>query len=124
MTGTTNEKEFRVNRASSIRRIFLGLFPLVALFFLNWLGIVFTSLISVLAIFLDRTRNSRRAMPFLMYLVIVWGMQAMVLTLTLTVMACDGPSTWTAPALNLLPQEEAMEHWGQFDERNKSIHRH
>lgn len=122
MTETTNEKEFRVNRASLIRRIFLGLFPLVALFFLNWLGIVFTSLISVLAIFLDRTRNSRRAMPFLMYLVIVWGMQAMVLTLTLTVMAGDGSASWTAPALNLMPPEQAMEHWRQFDERNKLNH--
>jgi len=105
-----------VNRAYLVRWTVLGLFPIVALFFQNWQGVLATVSISFIAIVLDRIRNARRTIPFLMYLLIVWIAQVLLLTWTLTA-TYDEP--WNVPNLSLLPQEEAMAHWEEFEAKRK-----
>lgn len=103
-----------LNRAALIRRIILGLFPLVSLFFRSWAGFIVTSTISLLAIILDRARNQRRAIPFILYVFLVWTIQAMSLSLVLNLINADGGSNLN---LSLEHPEKAMERWEEIDSK-------
>ena len=111
---SSEDKTKPLNRAALIRRIILGLFPLVSLFFRSWPGFVVTSTISLLAIILDRARNQRRALPFLLYLLLVWTIQAMSLSLVLNLVDSSGVSDIH---LSLEHPETAMEKWNEMDSK-------
>ena len=114
---SSDDKDHRVNRAALIRQIVLLFFPFVSLFFKNWTGVAVSSVISVLAIILDRLRSQRRAIPFLLYLFIVWTIQAMSLTLVLSL---GSDHAWTPPVLGLEHPDVAMDKWAAFDEQAKA----
>ena len=76
-----DDKSFRLNRATIIRRVLLCVFPIISIIFKQWMGTVVVSVISLLAMALDRYRNQRRLMSFLLFLLIVWLMQVLVFAL-------------------------------------------
>ena len=109
-----DDKERRLNRGTLIRRLILGFFPIISLLFRNWLAFAVVSGVSVLAIALDKTRNQRRAMPFLLFLLVVWLIQAMSLSLVLNL--DPSSSTEWVQSLNLEHPDVAMRKWAAVDE--------
>jgi glycosyltransferase involved in cell wall biosynthesis len=112
---STEERDKPVNRAALIRRIILGLFPVVSVLLKSWPGFVATSTISVLAIILDKARNRRRAIPFPLYLLIVLTMQAMSMSLILNLV--DASDAKNNISLSLQHPEVAMEKWNEIDSK-------
>ena len=110
---STDDKVKPLNRASLIRRILLGVFPVISLLFHSWIGAVASSILSLLAILLDRPRNQRQALPFIFYLLVVWTLQAISLGLILTLTGSD--AQFFHVSLDLQDPEAALEKWSELD---------
>jgi glycosyltransferase involved in cell wall biosynthesis len=108
---SSDDKVKPLNRATIIRRILLGIFPVISLFFRSWLGFIVTGALSLLAILMDRPRNQRHAIPFIAYLVIVWTLQAISLGLVLSL----SDETFFHLNLDLQDPEAALEKWKELD---------
>ena len=110
---SSDDKTKPLNRAALFRRILLGLFPVIALIFRSWIGVVVEGIISLLAIVLDRPRNQRQALPFVVYLIVVWTIQAISLGLVLSL---AGEPVFSMN-LNLQDAEAALEKWNELDSK-------
>ena len=113
MSSGDNDKESRVNRASVIRRVILCLFPLVSLLLQNWAGFGISCAISLLAAFTDKLRNQRRLVSFPVFLILVWTIQALCLSLVLSLSV---PADFDSSFLELENAELAMEKWQKIDQ--------
>lgn len=112
-----DDKSFRLNRATIIRRLLLCVFPVISIVFRQWMGTIVVSAISLLAIALDRARNQRRVMSFLLFLLVVWLMQLLVFALIfvnipfvfgLTSVPRGVPAKLEDP-------DSAMKKWAEYD---------
>ena len=119
-----DDKSFRLNRATIVRRALLCVFPIISIFFKQWMGTVVVSVISLLAMALDKTRNQRRVMSFLLFLLIVWFIQLLVFALIfVNVPFVLGLSSVPRGVPEKLDDPDvAMLKWAEYDKSTTNIH--
>ena len=103
------------NRLMLIRAGVLLFFPLISLFYQDWISTICSGIIGCIGIFFDRIRHQRRIVSFPIFACFVWGTQVMIFALVYNysyLWAFGG----SLPKLFLEDPKIAMAKWDKFDE--------